>query len=240
MQRKKGGEAIKEIWTKVGCLLIVAVLMISCSGQVEREGTEAQLEITPGGVETLSGGNGVTSSDGKIVPSSPSGASEQGLEEKGGLPGQSSANEGPQKWLIYTDTAYGFSVKYPDTYVILPEPTPLPATTPPVVHRVRFQDQQRASGQFVDREPAQFAIEVFELAPPAPLREWLHSARLIPARATVEHVHLVAAGHGLRVRLAVMIAPNEFYFFATKKYVYRLTPLGPYSKYMIDSFQIIS
>lgn len=149
-----------------------------------------------------------------------------------------SANEGSEKWLVHTDTAYAFSVRYPDTYVILPEPTPLPATRPPVVHRVRFQDQQRASGQFVDREPERFVIDLFKLDPPAGLREWLHSAGLISLRTTAEHVDIDGIGHGWRVRLPLMMAPNEFYFFASEKYVYRLTPLGPHGQEMLGSFEL--
>jgi len=103
---------------------------------------------------------------------------------------------------------------------------------------VRFQDKARASGQFADREPAQFAIEVFELDPPVPLRDWLDSTGLVPARATVEQVHLDGAGDGWRVRRPVLMAPNEFYYFATKEYVYRLTPLGPHSQDMLASFQL--
>jgi hypothetical protein len=277
--------AVKKISTRVAGLLMVTILIfvVACSGDVlsllkgqaetegdsplaGQEGAEAQLEITPGGGEISSGGNeggnDVISSDGKVVPSSPSGTSEPGLEESGGLPEQPPANEGPvpspalsevegvvegpsggvlspsKEWLIYTDTAYGFSIKYPDTYVILPEPTPLPATTPPVVHRVRFQDKQRASGQFANREPAQFAVDVFELDPVVPLHDWLQSAGLVPARATVEQVHLDGAGEGWRVRRPVLMAPNESYFFATEEYVYRLTPLGPHSQDMLASFQL--
>lgn len=245
--------AVKKIGTRVAGVLMVAIpiLMVACSGQVEmgevsplagREGAEAQLEITPGGGETPSGGstggNDVIRSDEKEVPSPPSGASGPGLEESGGPPEQSSADEGPLEWLVYTDTAYGFSIQYPDVYVILPEPSPLPATAPPVVHRVRFQDERRASGQFADREPAQFAIEVFELDPPVPLRDWLQSTGLVPARATVEQVHLDGAGEGWRVRLPILLAPNESYFFATEEYVYRLTPLGPHSQDMLASVQL--
>jgi len=160
------------------------------------------------------------------------------LEESGGPTEQPSVSEGPSEWLTYTDPAYGFSIKHPDTYVILPEPSPLPASTPPVMHRVRFQDEGRASGQYADRDPAQFAIGVFELDSPLPLRDWLQSVGLVPARATVEQVHLDGAGEGWRVRRPVLMAPNESYFFATEKYVYKLTPLGPHSQDMLTSFQL--
>ena len=68
--------------------------------------------------------------------------------------------------------------------------------------------------------------------------DWLQSSGLVPARATVEPVHLDGAGEGWKVRLPVLIAPNEFYFFGTKEYVYRLIPLGPHSQDMLASFQL--
>ena len=151
---------------------------------------------------------------------------------------QVSAHEALNEWLIYTDTAFGFSIRYPATYGILPEPQPLPATTPPRMHRVRFQDKQRALGQFADREPAQFTIEVFESDSSVPLRDWLQSVGLAPKLAVFDQVYLDGSGQGLRVRLRVLIAPNEFYFFASEKYAYRLIPLSPHSQDMITSFKL--
>lgn len=40
------------------------------------------------------------------------------------------------------------------------------------------------------------------------------------------------------VRFPLMMAPNEFYFFASEKYVYRLTPLGPHGQEMLGSFEL--
>ena len=57
---------------------------------------------------------------------------------------------------------------------------------------------------------------------------------------TVEEVTLDGAGDALRVRRAILLAPNEFYYFSTERYVYRLTPLGLYSGDMLGSFQLPS
>ena len=164
---------------------------------------------------------------------------------------QPKATEAPSEWLGYTDETYGFLIKYPNTYVILPEPGTLPAATPQVIYRVRFQDKQKASGPFAGREPAQFSIHVFELDEPVELLDWLKSQGLLPAQRPpagggsagvepVEPVQLEGAGEGWRVLLPILLAPREFYYFATDKYVYRLTPLGLHSQEMLASFQLSS
>jgi hypothetical protein len=45
---------------------------------------------------------------------------------------------------------------------------------------------------------------------------------------------------GLRVYFNRLSAPNEFYYFTSHGYVYKLTPLGKYSDEMLQSFQIKS
>jgi hypothetical protein len=66
------------------------VEMVGSMPLVGREGLEAQLEITLGCGEILSGGYVIINSDGKMVPSSTSAPSKPGLEENGGLLGHTS------------------------------------------------------------------------------------------------------------------------------------------------------
>lgn len=149
----------------------------------------------------------------------------------------SGGSERGAEWRTYTDKAYGFSIKYPDTLIVLREPKSQPVTTPRFVHRVRFQDKQLASAQTADLEPPQFSIEVLEHNGSAPLREWLRSNAQIGADDTVELVHLDGAEDGLRLRYAVQLAPNDFYYFARGKYIFRLTPLGLHGEEMLNSFR---
>lgn len=230
--------------------LLVSVLIVACSssanaGEISllpsRASVDPQFAITPGGGNSLFGDNDVISSEGEVAPSSSSGETGPGLTGSGqgsfdsGAPSDgSSSYEEPDEWFTYTDPDYGFAIKYPDVYVILPEPAALPETTPPMLDRVRFQDKARASGEFVDREPAQFAIDIFDLSPALPLRDWLEAAEFVPDRATLEEVSLPGAGDGWSVRLPILLAPNEFYFFATDEFVFRLTPLGLYSQEMLE------
>jgi len=144
----------------------------------------------------------------------------------------------PSAWLTDTDAAYGFSVEYPNTYTILPEPTTLPESKPQVIHEVRFLDKALAASDLAALEPPNFAIAVFEMGKPMTLRDWLSAEGGVPQDASVEPVHLQGAGDGWKVTLMVQMAPNEFYYVAAGKYVFELTPLGPYGDRMLATFQV--
>ena len=149
----------------------------------------------------------------------------------------SAGSEATAGWRTHVDKAYGFSIKYPETYIILREFKRKPVANPRVAHQVRFQDKELAAGQTADLEPPQFSIEVLENDGFKPLRDWLQTAVQIGANDSVEPVHLDGAGEGLRVRNAMQLAPNDFYYFARGKYVFRLTPLGSHGEEMLNSFR---
>jgi len=142
-------------------------------------------------------------------------------------------------WLMHTDATYGFAVGYPKDYVILKEETLPTSTQPPAVHRVRFQQKEIASGQFADLEPPRFTIHVFTRSSGRSLRDWLDSFGLLPPGSEITAVRLEGASEGLRVALRQQLAPNEFVYFATDKYVYGLIPNGPERANMLASFRLI-
>ncbi len=142
-------------------------------------------------------------------------------------------------WLMHTDSTYGFAVGYPNDCVILKEATLPTPTQPPAVQRVRFQQKDIAAGQFADLEPPRFTIRVFTRSSGRSLREWLDSFGLLPPGSEISAVRLEGASDGLRVALRQQLAPNEFVYFATDKYVYGLIPLSPESADMLASFRLI-
>jgi hypothetical protein len=141
-------------------------------------------------------------------------------------------------WRMYTDKTYGFSIKYPRQYVVLPERDGQAEGGPARLHRVRFQDRKIASWQTANLEPPQFTIEVFEGGASASLRDWLQSLKWVRPTDTVESFEVEGAKEGVRLRSMQQLAPNEFYYVATEKYVYRLTPLGEHSPQMLASFRL--
>jgi hypothetical protein len=141
------------------------------------------------------------------------------------------------KWQRYSDKTYGFSIQYPGAYVILSERDDQADGGPERLHRVRFQDREVASWQTANLEPPKFTVEVFKRGG-ASLRDWLQSLQWIASTDSVESFHVEGAREGLRVRNMQQLAPNEFYYVSTEKYVFRLTPLGEHGPGMLASFRV--
>jgi hypothetical protein len=143
----------------------------------------------------------------------------------------------PTVWQTYSDSRYGFAIRYPDDYEILREaglPTP---NQPPVVQRVSFQWK---GIELDESELPAFSVDVFEHRPAISLSDWLRSHNLLPAGAGVTPMRLEGAGGALRVALSLPNAPNEFVYVSTDRYVYRLTPLGQHGEEMIASFRLFN
>jgi hypothetical protein len=139
----------------------------------------------------------------------------------------------PVGWLVFTDTSHRFEVAYPPEFAIIPEKSEATG----VVKRVRFQDKQLLATPFGELEPARLTIEVFS-ATTTSLGEWLRSTGRLPAGATVTRRSLTGANEGARVQLRQQLAPNDFYYFSTDSFVYRLAPLGLHSSEMLASFRV--
>ena len=141
-------------------------------------------------------------------------------------------------WQMHTDSTYGFAVEYPKGYVILKERTLPTATQPAAVQRVRFQRKDIAAGQFADLEPPVLTINVFARSSGRSLREWLSSSGLLPPGSELSAVQLPGAREGVRVALRQQLAPNEFVYCATDKYLYGLIPFGSEGEKMLASFRL--
>ena len=201
------------------------------AGQISSPGGEVIVNTPPpsgdgGGVITFSGGQSA----------GPSVGNEPGLADSSTADGSAPSGEvqRPVNWLVYQDKSYGFSISYPDTYVILDEIELLKDIDPVLVHRVRFQDKTLASGDTAKFELPQFSIEVYEKPAIDTLQAFI-GAKI--SGWTVESFKLGDL-QGYRVSSNRLMAPNEFYFFEGSQYIYKLTPLGQYSQEMLQSFKI--
>lgn len=149
-------------------------------------------------------------------------------------PGAGGPNDQPEKWRVYANQQFGFSIAYPDTYVVLDNDSP---REPPVegrVYQVRFQDSKLAASDTADLQLPQFRIELFEKPQGTTLEQWLDNHGIAGARSPVT----IGDRNGYKVSYETMQAPNEFYYVAGDRYVYRLTPLGPHSEAMAATFSI--
>jgi hypothetical protein len=144
----------------------------------------------------------------------------------------------PPGWQTHTDASYGFAIDYPPEYVTLPEPRPSGQSLAAALRRIRFQHKDIAAGQFADREPARFTVEIYGRNGGTTLRGWLEAAGRLPQSAVLSAARLQGAQEGLRVQMRELLAPNEFVYFAAGAYVYALTPLGEHGEQMLASFRL--
>ena len=139
-------------------------------------------------------------------------------------------------WKTYQDSAFGFTLRFPDSVVMLPE-DPLPERRPPLVHRVAFLDRGLAASETAALQPPQLAVEVFAPAAGA-LRSWLEANGRLPAGGGVTALSLPGAREGQRVRDPHLSAPNEFFYYATDRAVIALIPLGAEGSAMAGTFKL--
>ena len=208
--------------------------------QLLHEG-KGPLEITPdpaGKAKTTT--SSADQGGGNVSPSGGETQSKTLGEDSGQIdsfaPSELIADEGeiePEDWLTYQDQIYLFSIDYPDTYTILPENIQLEETDPLMVHRVRFQDIALATGDTASFEIPKFTIEIFELGD-LTLDAFLDNYAAGAERQVYSQGDLT----GLRVYFNRLSAPNEYFYFSSHGYVYKLTPLGKYSEEMLLSFRI--
>jgi hypothetical protein len=139
-------------------------------------------------------------------------------------------------WLTYANTALGFSLNYPDSYAVLEGVSSLRKGGPRPIYRVFFQDKDLVSSQVADLEPPQFSIEIFELPPKIPYKDWLQQKGMIPLHSEVE-VFPIADRSGLKVTLRQRIAPRQFVVVEKGGLIFRFTLLGLHSSAMLNSFR---
>jgi hypothetical protein len=157
-----------------------------------------------------------------------SGSTASGYGEEGG------PVEREAKWIDYKDAQFGFTVVYPDTFVILEETEDLSAINATLAGRVRFQTRDLAKGDTAALELPQFEIEVYDNVNNLSLGDYIDQYSEPGERTEYE----INGLKGFEVAIDHPLTPNVFYYFAHEDYVYKLIPLGQYSENILESFQI--
>lgn len=135
----------------------------------------------------------------------------------------------PASWPIYSDATFGFTLHYPNTYTIVPEPAQADASVPDRVKQVRFLDKTLAASDTAALQPADFAIEVFANPSNRTLVDWLDMQALAGDRSALT----IGAQPAYRVSLKTQQYPNQFYYVAVSRYIYRITALGAYGEQIL-------
>ncbi len=137
------------------------------------------------------------------------------------------------KWLSYRNPRWRFSIAYPDSFVLLPERERPEPAIPSLACRVSFEDRQLAAAETANLELPQATVDVFQNESQLPLEKWLDIHGPAGFRAPIVAGNL----QGTRISLNILLAPNEFVYFGSSTFIYRLTLLGPFAPQIIQSFK---
>jgi hypothetical protein len=139
-------------------------------------------------------------------------------------------------WQVFRNEQYSFELRYPPDYAIV---QPHNQLQPSPLFRVWFTEASLVTSPTVDREPPQFAVDVYNNASQQPLDAWLTSNAVTRnlTRPSQEAVR-VGGVNGIRLTDQTMMAPNSFYYVARGPFVYRFTPLGGLSHEMLATVRL--
>jgi hypothetical protein len=135
-------------------------------------------------------------------------------------------------WRAYRNDQYSVELHYPPDYAVVKPRDQL--LRPPPLLRVWFKEASLVNSPIADREPPQFAIDVYDNASRQALDAWLAGSGVTRNFARVTRQAVQVGGlEGLCLMDQTMLAPNTFYYVARGPFVYRFTPLGGLSDQML-------
>jgi len=218
------------------CLTVITISLLLIAGCATNEPSIELLSGEDGSpdaaplLQDASDDEGIITSAGTVIPDAPGESGPYSME--GSQPGDSEVKT-DANWLTYVDSKYGFSVDYPDTYIVMDEPKPFSEILPALIYRVRFLESYLAKSDTANLQQPNFSVEVFENPSATPLKTWIEANF---SQGTIEESKFAGASCA-KVTLPIMIAPNEFYYCAINEKVFRVVALGQYSEDMLSSFK---
>lgn len=134
-------------------------------------------------------------------------------------------------WSTYANRRFELTLRYPPDYAATEIDTPsLPARV------LRLALQPVSLRNPTGLEPPAFAVDVYDNVSRQSLSAWLTGSGLVAGmRRPTQDAVQVGGVPGVRVIDQILLAPNTFYFVARGQFIYRFTPLGPYSDQILDT-----
>lgn len=146
----------------------------------------------------------------------------------------------PGGWSIHSDETYGFSVFYPDSFVVgHPDPALLTALIPSPSDAIYFVDPNIAESAFAGTDAPDLEVRVFESGPVTSLEDWLAAVGAI-ADGDGKTVGPYQGPNvsGLEVCESNMLSPGCTVFIAGGDHVFQLRVLNLEGETMAQSFSL--
>ncbi|MBC7224433.1 MAG: hypothetical protein H5T59_09215, partial [Anaerolineae bacterium] len=205
--------------------------------------TPADMGRSPGDEEVeedLPGAEDVVTSTGERIVSEEGEAGGMGKAAGGDVGREAQVEEARQvDWLVYRNEEFGFQIRYPSVYILAPAPAPEEGQEPQPLAEFLFQDRELAASETAAMEPPQFAIRVFANEEGLPVERWLQQSEALGEEGFQVEPFSLGGVEGVQVTSQFLIAPGQHVYVAKGKYVFQLTPLGPYSNQMLASFAFL-
>lgn len=142
--------------------------------------------------------------------------------------------------MVYVDPVYGFSLRYPQGFVVQSqEVAKFAQFTPNPVASIFFMNPTMAAGGLAGIEPPDLEVRVYHAGAMDSLRNWLAAVGFASADngATVRP-YRNATVSGLTVCQATLLAPGCSVYILDNARVYQLTPLSREGEAMVETFAL--
>ena len=144
----------------------------------------------------------------------------------------------PANWSTYTDPAYGFSIGYPDGFVVRQQDVAkLARFTPTPLVSIFFMNPTMAAGELAGVEPPDLEARVYRADAADSLKTWLVSVGFASSDSiSTAKPFRNASVSGLEVCHSTMIAPGCSVFVLRSGRIYQLTAISKEGEAMIRTF----
>ncbi len=142
---------------------------------------------------------------------------------------------------VYVDPTYGFSIGYPNGFVVQPQDvSKLAHFTPTPVASIFFMSPTMARGDLAGIEPPDLEVRVYQVGTVDSLKSWLVSVGFASGDSgAVAKPYRNANVNGLEVCQSTMIAPGCSIYVLHDSRVYQLTAISREGEAMIDTFALL-
>lgn len=145
----------------------------------------------------------------------------------------------PADWTDFVDPTFGFSISYPNGFVVQSQNvSKLAQFAPAPVNSIFFMNPIMARGALAGIEPPDLEVRVYLAGTIDSLKSWLASVRFDHNGAAIQPFRN-ASIEGLKVCQATLIAPGCSVYVLHKARVYQLTPLSREGEAMIETFALL-